>query len=240
MDTVPGVRLPFLSRDPLAREFKARGPWVSRFRIDGRDYGGKAELLDDERIRRFAAAFPDSASILELGSLEGAHSISLARRVDRVVAVEGRSENIARARFVQGLFGIDNVEVIEADLETTPLTDFGRFDAVFCVGLLYHLPRPWLLLDQFAAVAPNVFLQTHYAERAEETVDGMPGRTYGEFGRNDPLSGLSDESFWLTIPALTERLEAGGYAVELLEDDPTPRNGPLVTLAGRRASDRNP
>ena len=158
MDTVPGVRLPFLAQDPLAREFKARGPWVSRFRIEGRDYGGKAELVDDERIRRFAAAFPDCASILELGSLEGAHSISLARRADRVVAVEGRSENIARARFVQELFGVENVEVVEADLETTPLTDFGRFDAIFCVGLLYHLPRPWLLLDQFAAVAPNVFL----------------------------------------------------------------------------------
>jgi hypothetical protein len=78
-----------------------------------------------------------------------------------------------------------------------------------------------------------VFLQTHYAERAEETVEGMPGRTYREFGRDDPLSGLSSESFWLTIPALTERLEAGGYAVELLEDDPTPRNGPIVTLAAR-------
>jgi SAM-dependent methyltransferase len=233
MDTVPGVGLPFLAKDPLAREFKARGPWVSRFRIEGRYYGGKAELVDDGRIRRFAAAFPDCASILELGSLEGAHSISLARRAGRVVAVEGRGENIARARFVQGLFGVENVDVVEADLETTPLTDFGRFDAVFCVGLLYHLPRPWLLLDQLPSVAPNVFLQTHYAERAEETVEGMPGRTYREFGRDDPLSGLSSESFWLTIPALTERLEAGGYAVELLEDDPTPRNGPIVTLAAR-------
>jgi SAM-dependent methyltransferase len=239
MDTVPGVRVPFLTRDPLAREFKARGPWVSRFRVHGRYYGGKAELVDDGRIRQFAAAFPDCRSILELGSLEGAHSISLARRAERVVAVEGRDENIARARFVLGVFGIENVDVVEADLESTPLTDFGRFDAVFCVGLLYHLPQPWLLLDQLPAVAPNVFLQTHYAERAEETVDGLPGRTYREFGRADPLSGLSSQSFWLTIPALTERLEAGGYEVEVLEDDPTPRNGPIVTLAARTRPDRN-
>jgi SAM-dependent methyltransferase len=239
VDTVLRVSLPFLSRDPLAREFKSRGPWVSRFRIDGRAYGGKADLMDDGRIGAFAAAFADCTSVLELGSLEGAHSFSLAKRVERVVALEGREENIARARFVGTLLGVDNVEFIEADLETTPLERFGRFDAVFCVGLLYHLPRPWLLLDQLAAVTPNVFLQTHYAEHAEVTVEGMPGRHYREFGRSDPLSGLSPTSFWLTIPALTARLEQSGYSVEVLADDPGARHGAIVTLAARKAADAN-
>jgi SAM-dependent methyltransferase len=228
------MRMPLFTRDPLAREFRARGPWVTRFHIGGRSYGGKADLVDDGRIEQFAAAFPDCRTVLELGSLEGAHSFSLARRVDRVVAVEGRSESIARARFVQGLLGVDNVTFVEADLETTPLESFGRFDAVFCVGLLYHLPRPWLLLDQLADVAPRVFLQTHYAEDAETTVDGFPGRTYREHGRKDPLSGLSPASFWLTIPALVQRLEAGGYAVDVLERDSSHRNGPIVTLAAER------
>jgi SAM-dependent methyltransferase len=227
------VRLPFLERGALAREFRSRGPWVTRFRIEGRDYGGKADLVDDGRIQRFTAAFPDSSTVLELGSLEGAHSFSLASRVERVLAVEGRDENIERARFVQGLLGVENVTFVEADLETTPLEQFGRFDAVFCVGLLYHLPKPWLLLDQLAAVAPRVFLQTHYAEKEELTVEGMGGRSYREFGRTDPLSGLSAESFWLTLPALIERLEQNGYAVEVLEDDPGARHGPIVTLAAR-------
>jgi SAM-dependent methyltransferase len=229
------MRLPFLERDrdPLRSEFKSRGPWVTRFRIGDRDYGGKVDLVDDGRIERFIGAFPEARSVLELGSLEGAHSFSLARRVERVVAVEGRRENIARAEFVQSLLEIDNVTFVEADLESTPLEQFGRFDAVFCVGLLYHLPRPWLLLDQVAAVAPSFFLQTHYAERAEQTAEGMPGRTYREHGRADPLSGLSSESFWLTIPALTERLEQSGYAVEVLEADTSHKNGPIVTLAAR-------
>jgi SAM-dependent methyltransferase len=227
------LRLPFLDRDPLSREFRSRGPWVTRFRIDGRTYGGKAELVDDGRIGQFAAAFPEAQSVLELGCLEGAHSFSLAKLANRVVAVEGRHENIARAQFVQELLKVENVTFVEADLETVPLERFGRFDAVFCVGLLYHLPKPWLLLDQLAGVAPNVFLQTHYAEHEEATVDGMPGRTYREHGRADPLSGLSPESFWLTIPALTERLERSGYAVEVLEADLSHRNGPIVTLAAR-------
>jgi hypothetical protein len=229
------VRVPFFDRDPVAGEFKARGPWVSRFRIGDRDYGGKADLVDDDRIERFAAVFPDCATVLELGSLEGAHSFSLARRVERVVAVEGRDENVVRARFVQQLLGIENVEFVEADLEATPLASFGRFDAVFCVGLLYHLSEPWRLLDQLAAVAPSVFLQTHYSTTEDVTADGMSGRLYREFGRKDPLSGLSPQSFWLTIPSLTERLEKNGYAVELLEDEPSHPNGPIVTFAARRA-----
>ena len=227
------MQIPFRDRDPLRSAFRSRGPWVTRFRIGDRDYGGKANLMDDGRIDQFSRAFPAARSVLELGSLEGAHSFSLARRVDRVVAVEGREENIARAEFVRELLKIENVTFVEADLETTPLEQFGTFDAVFCVGLLYHLPKPWLLLDQFAGVAPSLFLQTHYAEREESSVDGMPGRTYREFGRDDPLSGLSPTSFWLTIPALTQRLEESGYAVEILEADTGHKNGPIVTLAAR-------
>ena len=227
------MQIPFRDRDPLGSAFRSRGPWVTRFRIGDRDYGGKANLMDDGRIDQFTGAFPAVRSVLELGSLEGAHSFSLARRVDRVVAVEGRDENIARAEFVQELLKVENVTFVEADLETTPLGQFGTFDAVFCVGLLYHLPKPWLLLDQFAGVAPSIFLQTHYAEREETSLDGMPGRTYREFGRNDPLSGLSPQSFWLTIPALTERLEQSGYAVEILEADTKHKNGAIVTLAAR-------
>jgi SAM-dependent methyltransferase len=227
------MQIPFRDRDPLRSAFRSRGPWVTRFRIGDHNYGGKVDLMDDGRIEQFSGAFPEARSVLELGSLEGAHSFSLARRADRVVAVEGREENIARAEFVRELLKVENVTFVEADLATTPLVQFGTFDAVFCVGLLYHLPKPWLLLDQFAGVAPNLFLQTHYAEREESSVDGMPGRTYREFGRDDPLSGLSSESFWLTIPALTERLEQSGYAVEILEADTGHKNGPIVTLAAR-------
>jgi SAM-dependent methyltransferase len=218
------------ARDATEREFRRRGPWVTRFRLDGRDYGGSADLVDDARVDEFLRSFPDCRSVLELGSLEGAHSFALARRVERVVAVDGRAANVDKARFVQSLLGVPNVEFREANLETVDLAELGEFDAVFCVGLLYHLPRPWELLDGLAAVAPRVFLQTHYAESGEVEVDGVPGRRYREFGERDPLSGLSPDSFWMTLPALVERLERNGYAVRILADERHP-NGPLVTLA---------
>lgn len=217
--------------DPRARAFRRRGPWVTRFRVDGRAYGGTAELMDDERVSDFLEAFPAAATVLELGSLEGAHSFSLARRGRRVLAIEGRAENIARARFVQAMLGVDGVTFALANLEHTDLRRFGRFDAVFCVGLLYHLPRPWELLERLPAVSPRLFLQTHYAAAATATRDGAAGRRYREFGLGDPLSGLSADSFWLTLPELTSALEANGYAVRVLRDEPGHPHGPIVTLA---------
>ncbi|MDX6467711.1 MAG: hypothetical protein QOI27_2751 [Gaiellaceae bacterium] len=220
--------------DPVEREFRRHAPWVTRYRIDGRDYGGDAELVDDGRIAQFFDVFPDCATVLELGSLEGAHSFSLARRVSQVTAVEGRAANVAKARLVQRLLGVENVTFVEADLERADLDLGGPFDALFCAGLLYHLRRPWLLLDRFPAWSDRVFLQTHFADTADEELEGLPGRTYGEYGARDPLSGLSQTSFWLTLPALAGRLEENGYRVRELARDMTHPHGPIVTLVAER------
>lgn len=220
--------------DPVARGFWRRRPWITRFEIEGRPYGGDAELLDDSRVDQFVAAFPSARTVLELGSLEGGHSFSLARRGLTVVAVEGRPANVEKARFVKSLLSVDGVSFVCADLEVVPLESFGSFDAVFCAGLLYHLRRPWRLLDQLASVAPNVLLQTHYAAEPAATHEGLPGAWYGEFGLRDPLSGLSSSSFWLTLPALMDRLRSVGFDVDVLEHAPDHPNGPSITLAGRR------
>jgi hypothetical protein len=220
--------------DPVEREFRRHAPWVTRFRIGDRDYGGDAELVDDGRIAQFFDAFPGCRTVLELGSLEGGHSFSIARRVDRVTAIEGRAANLQKAQLVQRLLGMENVTFRQADLESASLDVAGSFDALFCVGLLYHLQRPWLLLDRFSAWSDRVFLQTHFADAAQETRDGVPGRSYAEYGRRDPLSGLSQTSFWLTLPALVGRLEQNGYRVCELDRNMAHPHGPIVTLAAER------
>jgi hypothetical protein len=222
------------TRDPVERAFRRHAPWVTRYRIGGRDYGGDADLVDDGRIDQFLDTFPGCTSVLELGSLEGAHSFSLARHVARVTAIEGRAANLEKAKLVQGLLGVENVTFSEADLETPDLDLGGPYDALFCVGLLYHLQRPWLLLDRFSTWSDRVFLQTHFADAAEETLDGVPGRSYGEYGKRDPLSGLSQSSFWMTLPALAGRLEQNGYRVRELDRNMAHPHGPIVTLAADR------
>ncbi len=219
----------------LTEEFAKLAPWVFQFRIGERDYGGGISAVGDARIDQFLAFTPNARTILELGSLEGAHSFILAEKpgVERVVAIEGREANLRKARFVQRLLEIQNIEFFQANLENADLTGFGEFDAVFCSGLLYHLPEPWRLVEQLPKLAPLLFVWTQYAAEHEATDvgNGLRGKIYIEGGPDEPLSGMSRSATWLTLPSLREVLARAGYKrFEIIHDDVSHQNGPAVTF----------
>jgi SAM-dependent methyltransferase len=234
--------------DRLEEEFARRGPWLTRYRIGDREYGGHLDYWRDPRLELFAEAFPQVRTVLELGSLEGGHSFELARRpgVERVVAIEGREDNVARADFVRNVLGLDSVRFIVANLEIYPLLPLGRFDVVFCSGLLYHLPKPWLLLREIAQVTDHLFIWTHVAsengttwrQRARRLLLRPAGYTYQEFGLQDPLSGMSATSYWPTLGGLKRMLSRTGFTDQrLLHTEPEhPHAGPAVTMAASRGS----
>ncbi|MEY2498173.1 MAG: hypothetical protein QOD12_1729 [Verrucomicrobiota bacterium] len=222
----------------LASEFAELAPWIYRFKIEGADYGGAISAVGDKRVERFFEFAPRIGTILELGSLEGAQSFILAEHpgVERVVAVEGREINLRKARFVQELLLIRNVEFVQANLEHADVAAFGKFDAVFCCGLLYHLPAPWKLLEQLPAIAPALFIWTHYAAEAEarDLGNGLRGKIHHEGGANEPLSGMSSTATWLTLESLLSVLKASGFAkAEVIHDDPTHANSPAASIGAR-------
>jgi SAM-dependent methyltransferase len=225
----------------LKSEFEKRGPWITHFEVAGVESGGKFRALEDGRIAQFFESFPDVHTILELGSLEGGHTLALAQRpeVQRVVGVEARMSNIERARFAQELLHVNNVEFVRADLEAADLAAFGNFDAIFCSGLLYHLPEPWKLILQMARVASRVFIWTHCAPESSQGVRGnLRGHEYIEGGIDEPLSGMSPKSFWLTLESLKAVLISAGFpSIRILQDDPGHPHGPAVTLAAWAGAD---
>jgi 2-polyprenyl-3-methyl-5-hydroxy-6-metoxy-1,4-benzoquinol methylase len=143
----------------LVAEFARRGPWITQFVIDGVPSGGDYQV-NDQRVQLFLERFPNAHTILELGSLEGGHTFMLARQpgVERVLATEGRLANIDKAKFIGSLLGVSNVQFKHANLEQLQLQSLGYFDAIFCCGLLYHLPEPWKLISQAPLVAPHLFI----------------------------------------------------------------------------------
>jgi hypothetical protein len=216
-------------------EFAKLAPWVFQFRIDGADYGGRISAAGDPRVDRFLRFAPEAATILELGALEGAHTFILAELpgIKRVLALEGRELNLRKARFVQNLLHIRNADFMQANLEHYDLAALGNFDAVFCSGLIYHLPEPWKLIEQLPAIAPKLFIWTHYAAEAEaHTIPGgLRGKIHHEGGAAEPLSGMSPTATWLTLESLISLLSASGYqSVQVMLDEPTHANGPAVTL----------
>ena len=225
------------SPDPhLAAQFAELAPWVFQFRIGKATYGGGISAVGDIRLTEFLRFAPEAKRILELGSLEGAHSALLARApgVKEVVAIEGRAHNLEKAELVRRLLRLDHLKFVQANLETTDLTKLGGFDAVFCTGLLYHLPEPWKLIEQLPRVAPKLLLWTHYAEDvAADTVQaGYRGRVQTEGGADEPLSGMSPTAFWLTLGSMIKLLSASGYSsVHVLRNDFAHPNGPAVLIA---------
>jgi SAM-dependent methyltransferase len=226
----------------LEEQFAKLGPWIYQFRIADRTYGGGISAVGDERVERFFRHGQHPKTILELGSLEGAHSFILAQHpgVKRVVALEGREANLRKARFVQELLQIRTVEFAQANLEHAELRGFGNFDAIFCCGLLYHLPEPWKLIQQCLSIARMLFIWTQYAteNEARDLGNGLRGKTHIEGGPDEPLSGMSATATWLTLDSLRILLAQSGYSkIEVIHDDPAHANGPAVTIGAWSTSD---
>lgn len=222
----------------LTSRFAELAPWIFQFQIDGQNYGGDISAAGDSRVDQFFQFVPTAATILELGPLEGAHTFMLARRAGtkQVLALEGREANLRKARLVQELMNVGNVEFAQANLENCDLAAFGKFDAVFCSGVIYHLPEPWKLISQLPAVAPNLFIWTHYAadENAEIVSGDLRGKIYVEGGATEPLSGMSATATWLTLGSLISSLTRSGYAtVHVIDNDPAHPNGPAVMIGAR-------
>jgi SAM-dependent methyltransferase len=221
-----------VSEGELAHRFAALGPWETRFVVDGHAYGGDLDYSSDARVPTFFAWLGTPRAILELGASEGALTLKLAapEPVERVLALEARPDRLGRARLALEVLGRGNVELAEDAPETAELSDYGRFDAVFCSGLLHRLAAPWELLERVARVSDRLFVDTHYALGGELVeADALRGR-WVEEGDPDPTTGVRLRSLWLTRPSLLKALTATGWTVEHLADHPDWSGGPRLWL----------
>lgn len=210
----------------LERGFERLGntsPWMASFSINGRVYGSGLDHAQDVRPPHFFQVVPNPNRILELGSCQGGGTFQLAKHpgVDEVVALEGRDFNFEKALFAKEVLEVENVTFLEANLESFDFTPLGRFDAVYCVGVLYHLPNPWELLLKLRSVADILYINTHYCSRTEVamTLHGYDGKQWLESGYHDPLSGMSSWSWWPTLDALAMMILDAGFVPEILEFD---------------------
>ena len=229
----------------LTAEFAKLAPWIFQFRIDGHDYGGAISAVGDMRLEQFFRFAPNAANILELGALEGGHTFILAKRpgIKRILALEGRETNLRKARFLQELLRVKNAEFVKTNLEEGDLAALGKFDAVFCSGLLYHLPEPWKLIEKLPAIAPKLFIWTHYVTESEAQIlpDGRRGKIHFEGGPDEPLSGLSSTATWLTLESLITTLRENGYkSVQIISDDPEHQSAPAVTIGAATSEFETP
>ena len=106
-----------------------------------------ARLLPDLKQKR------NLKTALDLGCGLGHYAKILHEYGFDVLAVDGRAENIeeARRRFPHLKFQV-------ADAEDPALARLGKFDLVFCFGLLYHLENPLRVVRSIAELTSQITL----------------------------------------------------------------------------------
>jgi len=209
-----------IMRVDLQKRFDELGPWYTKFSIDGASYGGDHSYVGDHRIQDFFDWANPSGKILEMGSFEGGHSFMLSQHkgVESVVGLEGRDYLIERSEFVRDALDIHNVDFVLHNFEKDDLTKYGQFDAVFCSGLFYHLKEPWKIIEQLSLITRKLFIATHYAQREDVEVGGFKGIFSQEGGYDDPLSGLTNVSFWPSFKHLIFMLICNGFTIVRARD----------------------
>jgi len=142
--------------------------------------------------------------IADLGCLEGGYSVEFARMGFDVVGIEVRDNNFAACSFVKSKTKLPNLKFEKNDAWNLP--SYGKFDVVFCCGLLYHMDTPKQFLEMISSVTSRmIILQTHFATTDDKINkfdlsplcehEGLRGRWYTEFA-DDAVFNAREEARW--------------------------------------------
>lgn len=162
--------------------------------------------------------------ILDLASLEGDFSAEMAAKGAQVVSIEGRASNIEIAK---RKFSYPNIQYFQDDVRNLSLA-YGKFDAVLCLGILYHLDAPdcFALLESISSVCDGfAIIDTHFALKASATAS-YKGRNYMGWQYTEYYQEPSKEveeasrwaaignskSFWPTKPSLINSIVDAGFS----------------------------
>jgi FkbM family methyltransferase len=144
-----------------------------------------AQEINKARLEHLASLeIPvEGKTVLDVGCGVGHLSGFFAERGARVVCVDARPENIAR---LHSLY--PGREAYVANVEFDRLSELGRFEIVFCYGLLYHVENPIAALRNMASCCGELLLLetvvTDYPRPVFELVDEPPAT------KNQAVSGF--------------------------------------------------
>lgn len=217
----------------FARLAAENTPWVSGFKFGGHWYGGDYHPTEDGRLDLFRNFFPQAKTVLEVGCLEGGHSVQLRELgVTKVIALEGRETNIRKAEFIRTCYGYNEFDIrfIHGDADKFDFSSIVKVDAILCIGVLYHLVNPTNVIKQMSKISDNLFIWTHYNPKVSDF------RPEGDL--NSPTAGLSKKSLWLSKDAMLRMFSRLGYSILFERDEPND-NGPCMTLALSRLAGKD-
>jgi SAM-dependent methyltransferase len=168
-----------------------------------------------------------SCRILDLGCLDGLFSIEFASHGAETIGIEIREANIKKAQFCKDALGLDKLKFIQDDVRNISLDGLGKFDAIICSGILYHLPARdvFKLIEAMFKMTAEVLIvdtriTTQPLEKLQHNGFDYWGRHANEHRANETqeqkakkllASWDNNQSFYLTRPSLVNLLARSGF-----------------------------
>jgi hypothetical protein len=222
-----------------------KGSW--KFGYDRMSYAEiRANILRDPRPQWCAEVYPDfhRLRIVELGPADGYNTAGLEFAGARnVTAIEGNVDAFLRCLILKNYLGLQ-AEFILGDFVEYFEEEKAQADLVYASGMLYHLQNPLKFLYNVSKLAPHLYLWTHFYEAAEasrienekqsfasrEQRQATVGNATATYYRRDYnidhvsaagyIGGLHQFANWISRNDLFAALEAYGYRIKRVVDDP--------------------
>src|SRR5215212_6873156 len=99
--------------------------------------------------------------VLDLGCNAGFWSLcAVEAGCDYVLGIEGRQMHVDQANFVFEVKEVekDRYDFVVGDIFETDLRQFGTFDVVLCLGLMYHISKPMELMEKIIEVNDDILV----------------------------------------------------------------------------------
>nr|WP_321445679.1 methyltransferase domain-containing protein [uncultured Cohaesibacter sp.] len=235
-----------------------KGGWRTKVPGDLADTGGVKNVFEtDERValtKKVLGSY-EGKHILEIGPFEGYQTAQLEKEGADVFAVENSTANFIKCLVMKNALGLKS---------TFALGDFNefeaesKFDIVWFSGVLYHMTDPLSSLAKISRWADTLFIWTQYfseefaAENSkaysdffkpekDKTVEFLGReikhnyRAYLAPQRNGTFSGGSESfSYWLSLDDIKFALEAYGFKINMILNNPKHPTGPACYFVARR------
>jgi tRNA (mo5U34)-methyltransferase len=195
--------------------------WYHSFELpDGTLINGYMSLeWERERWSRFPIpADLTGKRVLDIGAWDGWFSFEAERRGAAVTSVDCQEQ--ANYLYLHRKLG-SKADYRNLDLFELPWVDLGKFDIVFCLGVLYHLRHPLWGLEILCGLSTElVIVETFVTDGAnwQDHVNDIPRM---EFYETTELNGNFDNWNGPTVGCVLAMCRAAGFArVELIAADP--------------------
>ena len=166
--------------------------------------------------------------VLDLGCSDGMFSIEFALHGADTIGVEAREANIKKAIFSKEVLNLKNLEFRQDDIRKISVASYGKFDAIICSGVFYHLPALDainLIKTMYDMTNRLLVLDVRVALEPIERVQYDNNEYWGTLFREHPENATAEEkekrlfysidnmtSFWFTRPSLINLLSKAGFS----------------------------